>query len=134
MSEDREQKARLYALVLGKLIAHYRRQGSWSQERLAAAVGITQPTLSRIERGVSQPDFFTMREFERVFGLDPGELAILAEKALEQARRAAMPGVEARSPEGGAPWWGIALGIAGFAGLVGFAVAALLEDDDDEYD
>ena len=134
MKTQREQKARLYALVLGKLVAHHRKVRKLTQQQLANRVGITQPTLSRIERGQSQPDFFTMTELERAFDLQAGKLAQQTEEAVEEARRAAEPGVRARGEGAGTPWWGIALGVAGFAGLVAFAVATLLDGDDEELD
>ena len=102
--------------------------------KILEAFNITQPTLSRIERGQSQPDFFTMTELERAFDLQAGKLAQQTEEAVEEARRAAEPGVRARGEGAGTPWWGIALGVAGFAGLVAFAVATLLDGDDEELD
>lgn len=118
----------------GSAQAHHRGRAGLSQEQLAEAVGLTQPTLSRIERGLSQPDFYTLCELEDQLGLERGDLACHTEEALTQAQRAAQPGVDARSGGGGGPWWAVALGIAGFAGLVGFVVASLLEEGDDDED
>jgi transcriptional regulator with XRE-family HTH domain len=53
----------LFAAVLGATIENLRRQRKWTQPQLAERVGLSQPTLSRIEAGKSQPN---AQQFERM--------------------------------------------------------------------
>ncbi|WP_375771235.1 helix-turn-helix domain-containing protein [Archangium gephyra] len=122
-------ESEVYALVLGKIIATLREQRQWTQEQLATRVGVTQSTLSRIERGQAHPDPFTFKKFAEVFGLSVDELHKRVEAAMEATKRATQ-GVTEKAT-GSTPWWEVALGLAGIVGLIGlvsFAVAAILEE------
>lgn len=126
-------EGRVYGLVLGKVIAHHRERRGWSQGQLAEYIGVGQSSLSRFETGQSQPDAYTFGRLAQVFGLTVGELAAQVDRAVERARATAAPG----APAGGTPWWQVALGVAGIVGLAAiatFAVAAALQDEDEDED
>ncbi len=127
--EKTPSESAVYDLVLGKIIAALREQRGWTQDELATRVGVTQSTLSRIERGQAHPDPYTFRKFAEIFGLRVEELHGRVDEAMAATKRATQ-GVTDKAAS--APWWEVAVGLAGFVGLVGlvtFAVAAILEDD-----
>jgi transcriptional regulator with XRE-family HTH domain len=127
------EEAYVYALVLGRVIAGLRERKKISQGELAERVGITQPTLSRIERGQGQPDAFTLTKIADVLGVSVGELMAYVEKSLartEHATRSAL-GTTGQDRKGTRDWWETAItvaGAAGLAGLVAFSVAAALKE------
>jgi transcriptional regulator with XRE-family HTH domain len=124
-------EAYVYGLVLGRVLASLRERRGMSQGELAAKVGITQSTLSRMERGQGQPDAFTMRKLAEALGVSVGDLNAWVDKALERSRQATLGAIgESPRPEE-KPWWQAALkvaGAAGLAGLVAFAVSAALDN------
>jgi transcriptional regulator with XRE-family HTH domain len=124
-------EAYVYGLVLGRVLASLRERRGMSQGELAALVGITQSTLSRIERGQGQPDAFTMRKLSEALGVSVGDLTAWVDRALERSRQATL-GAIGDTPRGAdKPWWQSALrvaGSAGLAGLVAFAVSAALDN------
>lgn len=120
----------VYDLVLGKIIATLREQRGWTQGELAARVGVTQSTLSRIERGQASPDPYTFRKFAEVFDLGVEEFNRRVDEAMDATKRATQ-GVTEKAG-GSTPWWEVAVGVAGVVGLVGlvtFAVAAILDEE-----
>ncbi|WP_170115649.1 helix-turn-helix domain-containing protein [Melittangium boletus] len=115
--------------MVGKIIATLRVQKEWSQEELARRVGLTQSTLSRIERGQAHPDPFTFKKFAEVFGMGVEEFHTRVNEAMEATKRATQGATKKASDS--SPWWEVAIGVAGIVGLVGlvsFAVAAILEE------
>ena len=124
-----DAEAQVYALVLGRVVATLRERRGWSQAVLAAQVGLTQSTLSRIERGQVQPDAFTLRGLAAAFGMSAGDLNECIDAAFVQSEQAARRALGERPRE--LPWWQAAVGVAGLAGLAGlvaFAVAKALDD------
>ena len=55
---------------LGRLLADYRRRRSLTQSQLATRAGITQATVSKIERGVSQATVETLFRMLAVLELE----------------------------------------------------------------
>jgi transcriptional regulator with XRE-family HTH domain len=53
----------------------------WSLDRLADASGINKSTISRLERGETQPLHDTVQQLERALGLKAGELKFDAVEA-----------------------------------------------------
>lgn len=122
-------EAEVYALVAGRVVAHLRQGRGWSQQDLARAVGLTQPTLSRIERGQGLPDVHVARRIALAFGMTTADLVARVDDAFartEQVARAQLrPDAQKKRP-----WWQGALlagGAAGLAGLVAFAVSSALD-------
>lgn len=115
-----------YQIVFGKVLAGLRERAGMSQLDLAAAAGITQGTLSRIESGKLAPDVNTSRRLAAALALSHHEFVDLVGKAHEKAQRfAKQVGATTNSDE----WFERVLGFAGAAGLgalIGLAVAALL--------
>ena len=126
-------ESQIYALVLGRVVGHLREQRAWSQQQLAAAAGLTQPTLSRIERGQVLPDAFTLRQLAGAFGMTSAELTQRIDRALEQTAqvaRSSAPAAPQKKSASTLPWWQVAVaaaGAAGLAGLVAFAVGSALD-------
>jgi transcriptional regulator with XRE-family HTH domain len=124
------EEAYVYGLVLGRVIASLRERRGLSQEALAEAAGITQSTLSRMERGQAQPDAYTLRRLAEALGVSVADLTAWVDRALERSREATI-GAIGKPPPRSKPWWEAALkvaGAAGLAGLVAFAVSAALDD------
>lgn len=134
---DDVDRDRVHALVMGKLLAAEREERGISQADLAPRIGVGQATLSRIERGETQPDFSTLQLIAAAFGLSTPALVERIEKAIQRSRKAvekAVPGPKKRKParSGDDSWWETAVaaaGLAGLAGIIGFAIAALLNDE-----
>lgn len=103
------------------------RQGL-SQGQLADLVGLTQTTLSRIERGQARPDPFVLKRLAETFGMTNAEFSSSVETAFQRTQEAAQSTVRTESEQS---WWQVALGVAGIAGLIGlatFAVAAVVSE------
>jgi transcriptional regulator with XRE-family HTH domain len=119
----------VYALVVGRVILHLRQSRGWSQEQLARAAGLTQPTLSRLERGQGLPDLHVVRRIAYSFGMSTAQLAAHVDDAFETTEQVARTAL-AQVTKKNRPWWQAAVlasGLAGFAGLVAFAVSSALD-------
>jgi transcriptional regulator with XRE-family HTH domain len=115
-----------YGLVLGQVIAQLRKQhGNMTQAELARRLGISQSMLSKIESG-KQPDAYHFGLIAQVFKLDVQQLDARVQEAMKRAQRAAA--VVTDQPKSSSSW-GELLALAGFVGLVVFAVAAVVGDD-----
>ncbi|MCB9663439.1 MAG: helix-turn-helix transcriptional regulator [Alphaproteobacteria bacterium] len=109
-------------LVLGNVVAALRAEQGLTQEQLAQAVGISQPTLSRIERGASVPDVLAYRRLAEALGVTASELDQLTLDAREGVDKAISGVVGESTP---ATAWKRAITVAGVAlvgGVVAFAV------------
>jgi transcriptional regulator with XRE-family HTH domain len=122
------QEDDLYAFVIGATISQMREKHRWTQGELAQRVGLGQPTISRIEHGVTSPDAHQMRALATAFGMTPAELNGVIDDAFSRAKEAAKSSV--KGPLSG-DWWKTALaliGAVGLVGLAGFAVALALKE------
>src|SRR5262245_31156686 len=90
VSVDDGDEAHVYGLVLGRVIASLRERRGLSQEELAVAAGITQSTLSRMERGQAQPDAFTLKRLAEALSVTVADLTTWVDRALERSRVAAL--------------------------------------------
>ena len=73
--------------VLGKVIAHKRTQGGWDQVKFAKKLRWKQPTLSRMERGVTGISIQQLNQVAKVLGTTGSDLLYEAEeiaKSLQQ--------------------------------------------------
>lgn len=123
----------VYRLTLGRVIASLRKEAGLGQETFAADIGVSQPTLSRIERGEAATDSETFRRVAARVGRSAGELHDLVDDALHRAEQAAAGATHGIPGTGSV--WGTALAVAGavgIAGLVAFAVAAALTEQRSE--
>lgn len=124
------RQSQVYALVLGQTVLRLRERHRLTQGDLAARVGLTQSTLSRIERGQAQPDPYMLRQLAAAFGMTVGEFDEHVQDAYQRTEQAAQSAVRGQQDE---KWWEVALsiaGVVGLAGLVAFAVAAVVNDLD----
>jgi len=122
---------RVYRLVLGKVVAALRKKRGISQQEFAGNIGVSQPTLSRIERGQTMPDALVHRRIAYALGISSGQLNTYVDDALERTTNAAAGATKGKQ---GASPLALALGIAGFVGLAGlvvFAVAAIIDEIED---
>ncbi len=132
----RQAQPELRQLVIGQVIAGLRKQSRKSQEEFADEIGVSQPTLSRIERGKAVPDILLFVEIADALDMEASDLHDAIDDAVRRTRDAAAGATNQTS--GSDTVWSAALkvaGVVGVAGLVAFAVAAALkaidEDDDD---
>jgi transcriptional regulator with XRE-family HTH domain len=124
--EPDAKEGEAYGLVLGQVIALLRKQhGDMTQAMLAQRLGISQSMLSKIESG-KRPDAFLFGQIARAFGLEVQELDAQVFEAMKRARQAADVVTAQRKSSSS---WGELLALAGFVGLVVFAVAAVVGDD-----
>lgn len=125
-----ENEAYVYAMVLGRVVASLRERRGMSQGELAQRVGITQSTLSRMERGQGQPDAFTLKKLAEALDVSVADLTDWVDKALARSREATIGAIGPDTERADKSWWQAALavaGAAGLAGLVAFAVSAALD-------
>lgn len=61
-------------ISLGERICSVRESGNHSQEELALAVGVTNVTISRYEKGHRTPDAEFLNRLVELYGCDPGWL------------------------------------------------------------
>lgn len=61
------------------LLKHYRQQNGVTQEALAFRTGVTIATLSRIERGVTEPTWRSIRAIAKALDLSLGEFGAAVE-------------------------------------------------------
>ncbi len=66
--------SKMYPMVLGRVVAYLRQQKGWNQAQLAQALGTTQSTVSRIERGEVVPDALVFRSLATVFEMSTDDL------------------------------------------------------------
>lgn len=128
----RYRESQVYALVLGMIIMRLRERRELTQAALAERIGVTQSTLSRIERGQVQPEPFVVRQLADAFGMTTSAFDQHVDDAYQRTQRAAQGTVPGQGKQ---PWWQVALqvaGLTGLAGLVAFAVAAVLNELEEE--
>lgn len=70
MNTQRQQKI---AKRVGKTIAARRLAADLTQEQVAESLGVTQETVSRMERGLFEPTPSRLTELGELFGCDPTE-------------------------------------------------------------
>jgi len=127
------QDPQVYALALGLAVQQLRERKGFSQTELAEKVGLSQPTLSRLERGQGRADALTLRKLAEALGVTVDHLNAQIDAALAKAEKAARTTVPKAAQASETSWWDGAIGIAGLlglAGLIGFAVAAVLSEDE----
>lgn len=118
-------EAEAFGLVLGQVIAQLRKQhGDLTQAQLATRLGISQSALSKIEAG-KRPDAFLYGRIAKAFDLDVQELDRRVQEAMKRAQAAA----EAATRQKTGASWGEMVAIAGFLGLVVFAVSAMMGEN-----
>lgn len=120
----------VHAVVTGQVIAALRKRQGVGQQDFARAVGVSQATLSRIERGQAVPDHYTFALMADQFGLSAARLEATVSEALANTQRAAAGATGQRSNGFD---WGEIIKIAGAVGLIGlaaFAVATALREDE----
>ena len=103
---------------------------SLSQTELAERVGLTQSTISRLERGQTGCEPAVVGQVAAAFGLQGRVFDQLREEAEERTARA----VTATLPDASTDaWWEAALkqvGFLGMAGLIIYVVSGLLAEQD----
>ncbi|MBN1945749.1 MAG: helix-turn-helix transcriptional regulator [Bradymonadales bacterium] len=114
----------IYAAALGKLVAEIRSSKGLTQQELADRLGVAQSTISRIEKGQVTPNAYLLRQIASALGMEVGDLSRMVDEVLERSSRAAR-GAGLSSADPGVPWWKIAVGVAGFSGVLGLVAYAV---------
>jgi transcriptional regulator with XRE-family HTH domain len=81
MLDSARRPATTYPAIVGGVLGQLRQQNSMRQEELADALGITQSTLSRIEKGDSSVNVEHLRLAAHKLGLTPGTILNFADQA-----------------------------------------------------
>jgi transcriptional regulator with XRE-family HTH domain len=68
-----------YAMVLGEILREYREDMSVTQIEMSKLSGLPQPTVSRVERGRSDPSLSTLRAMATGIAVPLGDLLKLAD-------------------------------------------------------
>jgi transcriptional regulator with XRE-family HTH domain len=110
-------------VALGKVIARLREDRGLSQADLASRVGISQPTLSRFERGAGKPDALTMRKLAAELGVSVDAVNARIDEVLERAKKLSANVTTRASAQDG--WWDTAVGVLGAIGVVALIVVAV---------
>jgi len=110
----------VYRNALGCCVAALRRHQGWTQQAFADAVGVSQATLSRWERGTAVPDAVQLRDAAGVLSTTVADLSNLIDRVLAQALGAGRAVVRDESAD-----WNKLLRCGGgqITGLLQFAVA-----------
>lgn len=124
MKPSQTKESDLYALVVGCVIAGLREAREWTQVQFAKKIGVTQPTLSRIERGQAHPDPFVIHKLAEVFSISTKTLCGVVDEAFGEVKQAISTASEARPVS-----WALELvGTPAFRGLVIVAVTVALSN------
>ncbi len=70
---------------VGRRLSRLRRSRKWTQQRVAAAIGVDRGTISRWERGVILPSLDRLGELARLFEIPIAELFAVAPKKSQSA-------------------------------------------------
>jgi len=68
-----------YSIIIGRILAKYRKALKIDQETIAGKIGIKQPAWSRIERGEVGLDMETLSDVSRIMGCHPVDIINEAE-------------------------------------------------------
>jgi transcriptional regulator with XRE-family HTH domain len=110
-------------VALGKVIARLREDRGLSQADLAARVGISQPTLSRFERGAGKPDALTMKKLAAELGVSVDAVNNRIDEVLAQAKKLSANVTQRSTGQDG--WWDTAVALLGAIGVVALIVVAV---------
>ena len=110
-------------VALGKVIARLREDRGISQADLAARVGISQPTLSRFERGAGKPDALTMKKLATELGISVDAVHGRIDEVLVRAKRLSANATSRGATQDG--WWESAVGVLGVIAAVALIVVAV---------
>ncbi len=120
-------EADVYALLVGRTVATLRERKGWRQDQLAKLVGIGQPTLSRLERGQTEPGAYVIRRLAAAFDMTPAEFSQIVEDGFAQTADAARSSLRGSSA---GSWWEPVIAMAGAGGLAALmtmSVGAVVE-------
>lgn len=66
-------------LSLGQTIKKFRLKRKWKLQTMSVLVGVAPSTLNRIERGISEPKYTTLKKIATTFGYSLSEFCLLVE-------------------------------------------------------
>ena len=110
-----------YAQVLGKVVAYYRDKKGLNQKALATKVGVTQTTISRLERGEVQASVFVVRGIASALGFK--SVGVLLNR-VEWVMKESYKRVESSETS---VWLKTAAAVAGISAL-GIVIASVLSE------
>lgn len=112
-------EARVFGMVLGRVVVQLRTRRDWTQAQLADRLGISQSAVSKIEAGKHRLDAFHYGLLAAVLDMDVQRLDERVRDVMARTRAA----VAAVTPETSVGEWGELLPLAGFGGIIEFVVA-----------
>lgn len=84
MSRDNLKPATTFPAITGRILVNLRKNGGIGQDELAEAIGITQSTLSRVERGESALTVDQLAKAARKLGIKASKILDLADDAVDE--------------------------------------------------
>jgi len=110
------EESQAFAIVFGQVLLRVRKDKELSQAQLAAAVGVVQTTISRIEAGSLDVPMALLRGLSEALGVSPEALVARAEEVFKKTKETASH----IQPEGPVPQ-------ADLRGLASFVVSSTWE-------
>lgn len=83
----RLRPATTYLAVVGRVLSRFRARSDKRQADVAAALGVSQSVLSKLERGATPLTVEMLAEIARVFGTRPGRILDAVERVVEWLRK-----------------------------------------------
>lgn len=84
MSSDDLKPATTYPAIVGRILVGLRKDSGIGQDELAESIGITQSTLSRVERGESALTVGQLARAAKRLGEKANSILFTADKAVEE--------------------------------------------------
>lgn len=120
--------SKIEQLALGKVVAALRKRQGMSQEIFAQAIGVSQPTISRLERGTLRIDHDLYVRIAAILGKTETELDHDVRMVVQRTQRAAAAAMQT-TPDGDPLSTALkVVGLVGLGALVAFTVAALIDE------
>lgn len=119
-------QSRINGMVVGQLTRMLRKKQSLTQAELAQRLGLTQSSLSRVERGIGRLDPVVFCKLADTFGVNIEDLRECLNESFSRAERAFRATNEGTKGD----WWIEAENISGIPGIIGlikFAVAGSMK-------
>ncbi len=84
MSSDNLKPATTYPAIVGRILVGLRKDAGIGQDELAESIGITQSTLSRVERGESALTVDQLARAANMLGKKAGDILFTADRAVDE--------------------------------------------------
>jgi transcriptional regulator with XRE-family HTH domain len=99
MNHRSSNLATTYPSIVGKVLTDFRSQRGMQQKDMAAAVGLTQATWSRIESGQTSVTLEHLRSAAKTLEMSPSQILALADQTELEAQFSGVSVVETKSSD-----------------------------------